>query len=288
MPKPIELHYWPTPNGWKISIALEEMGLPYELKPVNIGAGDQFKPEFLRISPNNRMPAIVDPEGPGGKPISVFESGAILQYLGRKTGKLYPTDERKRVAVEEWLMWQMGNVGPMLGQLSHFRIYAPTVAGDPAKVEYGQKRYANEANRLYGVLDRRVADRAYLADEYSIADIATWSWMRSYEFLKLSIDEFPNAKAWLDRIGARPAVQRGMKVGEDLRRQFAELSRAEQERTAKNLFGQTAASVATASSSPVAGKAKKQAKKRTAPKKAAAKRKATKAPPLSKSPKRGR
>jgi hypothetical protein len=176
----------------------------------------------------------------------------------------------------------------MLGQLSHFRIYAPTVAGDPAKVEYGQKRYANEANRLYGVLDRRVANREYLADEYSIADIATWSWMRSYDFLKLSIEEFPNAKAWLDRIGARPAVQRGMKVGEDLRRQFAELSRAEQERTAKNLFGQTAASVATASSAP-AGRARKPAKKQPAHKKAAAKKKvAKKAPSPPKPPKRGR
>jgi glutathione S-transferase len=246
MPKPIELYYWPTPNGWKITIALEEMGLPYELKPVNIGAGDQFKPEFLKISPNNRMPAIVDPDGPGGAPISVFESGAILQYLGRKTGLFYPSDERRRVAVEEWLMWQMSAVGPMLGQLSHFRMYAPTIAGDPAKVEYGEKRYANETNRLYGVLDRRVADREYLADEYSIADMATWAWMRSYDFLKLDISEFVHAKAWLDRIGERPAVQRAMAVGQEFRRVFSELSKEEQERTAKNLFGQTASSVRAA------------------------------------------
>ena len=147
---PIELHYWPTPNGWKVSIMLEECGLPYEIRPVNIGKGDQFKPEFLAISPNNRMPAIVDPDGPGGKPISVFESGAILQYLGRKTGQFYPSDERRRVAVDEWLFWQMGGFGPMLGQVHHFRIYAPQ------QVPYAIDRYTNEANRLYGVLNKRL------------------------------------------------------------------------------------------------------------------------------------
>ncbi len=149
-PKPIELYYWPTPNGWKVSIMLEECGLPYTMIPVNIARGDQFKPEFLAISPNNRMPAIVDPQGPGGKAISVFESGAILQYLGRKTGKFYPADERKRVEVDEWLFWQMGNLGPMAGQANHFRRYAPE------KIEYAINRYTNEVRRLYGVMNKRL------------------------------------------------------------------------------------------------------------------------------------
>ncbi|MGE0827849.1 MAG: glutathione S-transferase family protein [Hyphomonadaceae bacterium] len=244
MPQPIELYYWPTPNGWKISIALEEMGLPYELKPVNIGAGDQFKPDFLRISPNNRMPAIVDPDGPGGAPISVFESGAILQYLGRKTGQFYPKDERKRVAVDEWLMWQMGGLGPMSGQLSHFKAYAPKLVDDVAKVEYGQARYGNEVDRLYGVLDRRLEGRDYVADDYSIADMAIWPWMRAYGFLGIDIDRFANMKAWHDRMAARPAVQRGLKLGEELRKPPTEMSKEEIERNARNLFGQTAASTA--------------------------------------------
>jgi len=169
---PIELHYWPTPNGHKITIMLEECGLAYEIKPVNIGRGDQFKPEFLAIAPNNRMPAIVDPNGPGGKPISVFESGAILQYLGRKTGKFYPTDERHRVDVEQWLFWQMGGLGPMAGQAHHFRNYAPE------KITYGIDRYTNEVNRLYGVMDTQLRDRPYLAGEYSIADMASYPWVR--------------------------------------------------------------------------------------------------------------
>ncbi len=169
--QPIELYYWPTPNGWKISIMLEECGLPYTVIPVNIGKGDQFKPEFLAISPNNRMPAIVDPDGPGGTPISVFESGAILQYLGRKTGKFYPSDERQRVAVDQWLFWQMGGLGPMAGQTHHFRIYAPE------KIEYAINRYTNEVNRLYGVMNKRLAENDYLAgDFYSIADMACIGW----------------------------------------------------------------------------------------------------------------
>ena len=169
--KPIVLYYWPTPNGWKISIMLEECTLPYVVHPVNIGQGDQFKPEFLAISPNNRMPAIVDPEGPGGKPISVFESGAILQYLGRKTGNFYPTDERARVAVDEWLFWQMGNLGPMAGQAHHFRMYAPE------QIPYAINRYTNECNRLYGVMDKRLAEHPYLAgEEYTVADMAAVGW----------------------------------------------------------------------------------------------------------------
>ena len=168
--QPIELHYWPTPNGFKISIMLEELGVPYDLKLVDIGKGDQFKPEFLKIAPNNRMPAIVDPEGPGGAPISIFESGAILQYLGRKFGRFYPTDERQRVVVEEWLMWQMGGFGPMLGQNHHFAVYAPE------KIPYAIKRYRDETHRLYGVLNRRLDGREFVADEYSIADMAIIGW----------------------------------------------------------------------------------------------------------------
>ncbi|HVZ70240.1 MAG TPA: glutathione S-transferase N-terminal domain-containing protein, partial [Rhizomicrobium sp.] len=197
-PKPIELYYWPTPNGWKISIMLEECGLPYEIKPVNIGKGDQFSPTFLAIAPNNRMPAIVDPDGPGGQPISVFESGAILQYLGRKTGRFYPADERKRVAVDEWLFWQVGGLGPMTGQAGHFRNYQPGNA-------YGVKRYTDEVHRLLGVMDRRLAGRSYLADEYSIADMACIGWTIAAARIENMIAEFPNVKAWIDRVRARPA-----------------------------------------------------------------------------------
>jgi GSH-dependent disulfide-bond oxidoreductase len=203
---PIDLYYWPTPNGWKISIMLEECGLPYTVHSVNISAGDQFKPEFLAFSPNNRMPAIIDPDGPDGKPISVFESGAILQYLGRKTGKFYPSDERGRVEVEQWLMWQMGGFGPMLGQTHHFRLYAPE------QVPYAINRYTNESNRLYGVLNRRLADRPYIAGEYSIADMACIGWARGWERQGQDIAEFPHVKRWMDAVQARPAVQRGLAV----------------------------------------------------------------------------
>jgi GST-like protein len=208
----IDLYYWPTPNGWKISIMLEECGLPYTVHPVNIGKGDQFKPEFLAISPNNRIPAIVDPDGPGGAPISIFESGAILQYLGRKTGKFYPSDERKRVAVDEWLFWQMGGFGPMLGQAHHFRIYARE------KIPYAIDRYTNEANRLYGVMNIRLADHEYLAGDYSIADIACVGWAKLWERQGQDIEEFPNVKRWLDAVLARPAVQRGIAVNAHDRR----------------------------------------------------------------------
>ena len=207
--QPIELYYWPTPNGWKITIMLEECGLPYTVLPVNIGKGDQFKPEFLSISPNNKMPAIVDHEGPGGKPISVFESGAILQYLGRKTGKFYPQDERARVEVDQWLFWQMGGFGPMLGQAHHFRIYAPE------KIPYAIDRYTNETHRLYGVLNKRLADREFVAGEYSIADMAIAPWAKLWERQGQNIDEFPHAKRWLETVLARPAVQRGIAVSSE-------------------------------------------------------------------------
>lgn len=217
MTKPIDLYYWPTPNGWKISIALEEMELPYRVHYVNIGAGDQFKPEFLKISPNNRIPAIVDPDGPDGAPISVFESGAILQYLARKTGKFHGSNERERVAVEEWLFWQVGGVGPMAGQAHHFLKYAPSME-PPQVLPYAQDRYRREVARLYGVLDRRLADNRYVAgDFYSIADMALWGWCTLWEGQGQTLDDKPNMKRWLDEIGARPAVQRGRALGAENR-----------------------------------------------------------------------
>jgi GSH-dependent disulfide-bond oxidoreductase len=202
--KPIDLYYWPTPNGFKISIMLEECRLPYRVIPVNISKGDQFKPEFLAISPNNRMPAIVDPDGPGGKPISIFESGAILQYLGRKTGKFYPASERARVEVDQWLFWQVGNLGPMAGQAHHFRLYAPE------KLPYAIERYTNECNRLYGVMNKRLADREFLAGKYSIADIASVGWASRWERQGQDMGQFPHVKRWLETLLARPAVHRGM------------------------------------------------------------------------------
>ncbi|MFA6968437.1 glutathione S-transferase N-terminal domain-containing protein [Bosea sp. (in: a-proteobacteria)] len=228
--KPIDLYYWPTPNGQKISIMLEECALPYTVHPVNIGKGDQFKPDFLAISPNNRMPAIVDPEGPDGKPISVFESGAILQYLGRKTGLFYPADERARVAVDEWLFWQMGGLGPMLGQTHHFRLYAPE------KIPYAIDRYTNETNRLYGVLNKRLDGRDDICGDYSIADIACIGWARGWEKQGQDLKQFPHVARWLDTMMARPAVQRGIKVGEALRNP-AGISTPEEKAV---LFGQKA------------------------------------------------
>lgn len=204
---PIDLYYWPTPNGWKITIMLEECGLPYALHRVNITAGDQFKPEFLAISPNNKMPAIVDPEGPDGRPISVFESGAILQYLGRKTGRFYPADERGRVEVDQWLHWQMGGFGPMLGQNHHFQHYAPE------KIPYAINRYVNETKRLYGVLDKRLADREFVAGDYSIADMAILGWAKAWSRQGVDLADYPNVKRWFETLTARPAVQRGLAAG---------------------------------------------------------------------------
>lgn len=211
---------------------LEECGLPYELKPVNISKGEQFEPSFLRIAPNNRMPAIVDPDGPSGKPISVFESGAILQYLGRKTGKFYPRDERKRVSVDEWLFWQVAGLGPMAGQAGHFRNYAKENA-------YGVKRYSDEVHRLLGVMNRRLEARGYLADDYSIADMACIGWVIAVNRFENIVDEFSNVTAWLERLRARPAVERGLNLGKELRNATANDPKA-QEEARKILFGQRA------------------------------------------------
>jgi GST-like protein len=241
VPQPIDVWFWPTPNGHKITIALEEMGLPYELKPVNIGRGDQFRPEFLAISPNNRMPAIVDPDGPGGAPISIFESGAILQYLGRKSGRLYPEDARVRVAVDEWLFWQVAGLGPMSGQANHFRNYAPAVTADQRQIAYGAIRYTNEVHRLFGVLDRRLADREFVAGDYSIADIAIWPWVKPWRGFGVDIAEFPNLAAWFARIETREAVQRALEKGEAVRSGPAlGDSGADAEAARRLLFGQRA------------------------------------------------
>jgi GST-like protein len=226
----IDLYYWPTPNGWKVSIALEELRLAYRMIPVNIGRGAQFEPDFLAISPNNRIPAIVDrdPEG-GGEPISVFESGAILLYLAEKTGGLIPRDPRARKQVIEWLMWQMGGLGPMLGQAHHFRAYAPE------KIPYAIDRYTNEANRLYGVLDKQLEGREYIAGDYSIADIACWPWIVPHERQGQNLEETPHLHRWYERMKSRPAVQRGFELGMELRQKGGMDERAKQ-----ILFGQTA------------------------------------------------
>jgi GSH-dependent disulfide-bond oxidoreductase len=229
-PQAVQLYYWPTPNGWKISIMLEECGLPYDVRLVNIGRGEQFTPEFLAISPNNRIPAIVDPNGPGGQPISVFESGAILQYLSRKTARFGGGDERERVSVEEWLFWQIGGLGPMAGQANHFRNYAPE------KIAYGIDRYTNEVNRLYGVMNKRLEKSEYLAGaHYSIADIASVGWCRGWERMGQDIAEFPHFSRWLDQVMARPAVQKGVAVGAAARSNLADDKEAQ-----KILFGQRA------------------------------------------------
>lgn len=217
MTAPIDLYYWPTPNGWKITVALEEMGLPYHVHLVNIGAGDQFKPEFLAFSPNNRMPAIIDPEGPDGAPISVFESGAILLYLARKTGLFLGKGERDRVAVEQWLMWQMGGVGPMAGQAHHFLKYAPALE-PPQDLPYAKDRYRREVARLYGVLDRQLAKHAYVAGDFlSVADMAIWPWASLWEGQEQTLDDKPHLVRWLAELGDRPAFQRGRAVAAEKR-----------------------------------------------------------------------
>ncbi|MGY2047027.1 glutathione S-transferase family protein [Methylobacterium sp. JK268] len=204
---PIDLYYWTTPNGWKASIMLEECGLPYRMIPVNIGKGAQRAPEFLAVAPNGKIPVIVDPDGPGGAPITVYESNAILQYLGRKTGCFYPTDERARIAVDIWLFWQASNFGPALGQTHHFRIYAPE------KIPYAIERYTGEATRLYGVLDAQLARTPYVAgEEFTIADIAIVTWAKLWERQGQDIADFPHVGRWLDAMKARPAVLRGFKL----------------------------------------------------------------------------
>jgi len=224
----IDVFSWPTPNGHKVHIMLEECGLAYRAFPVNIGAGDQFKPEFLAISPNNKIPAITDPQGPDGQPISLFESGAILVYLAAKTGKFMPSSDRGKYEVLQWLMFQMGSVGPMLGQNHHFRLYAPE------KLHYAIDRYTNEAKRLYGVIDRRLSKSRFLGGpDYSIADIATFPWLRNWENQGVVLAEYPHLKAWFDQIAGRPAVQRGVKVLAEYRKPI----RDEKER--EILFGKT-------------------------------------------------
>jgi GST-like protein len=228
----IDVYYWPTPNGWKITIALEELGLPYRVVPVHIGRGEQFRPEFLAISPNNRIPAIVDhAPADGGPPISLFESGAILLYLADKTGRLIPSDPRGRWEVIQWLFWQVAGLGPMAGQCQHFLHYAPE------RLEYAVRRYTDEVNRLYGVLDRRLADRAFVAgDAYTVADIAIYPWVRPYKRHGQDLSEFPNLARWFEVVGARPGVERGVAVGQELRTALDDEAR-------KHLFGQTARSV---------------------------------------------
>ncbi len=225
---PIELFYWPTPNGHKISIFLEEAAVPYVLRFVNIGKGDQFDPKFLAISPNNRMPAIIDPEGPGGVPISVFESAAILLYLGRKFGQFYPSDERKRVAVEEWLAWQVANVGPVFGNNNHFRNYARE------KLPYAITRFLNETYRLYRILNQRLADREFVAGDYSIADMALFGWIRNWGRRGIDIADFPYVKRWVETLEARPAVARALAI----KAPAAELDLARDEAARRVLFGQ--------------------------------------------------
>ena len=224
----IEVYSWATPNGHKVHIMLEECGLPYRAHAVDIGAGDQFMPEFLAISPNNKIPAIVDPNGPDGAPISLFESGAILMYLAGKTGRFMPASTRGRYEMLEWLMFQMAGVGPMLGQAHHFRIYAPE------KIEYAVNRYTNEAKRLYGVMNKRLAKVKYMAgSEYTIADIAIFPWLRSWKNQGIDWVDYPHLKGWFDEIAARPAVQRGVEVLASQRKSLLD------DKSRDTLFGNT-------------------------------------------------
>jgi GST-like protein len=225
----IDLYTWTTPNGYKASIALEELGLPYRAVPINIGKGDQFDPEFLKISPNNRIPAIVDQDGPDGKPIALFESGAILLYLAEKTGKLLPRGAADRYRAIEWLVFQVANTGPMFGQLGHFKNYAPE------KIPYAIERYSNETKRLYGVLDRRLKESEYLAGEYSIADVANFPWVRNPAYHGIEASDYPHLARWRDAIAARPAVQRGLLVPHPRDDAPAKMD----EKTREVLFGKT-------------------------------------------------
>jgi len=214
----IDLYYWTTPNGHKITLFLEETGLPYTIKPINIGKNEQFAPDFLKISPNNRIPAIVDHQpADGGAPISVFESGAILLYLAEKTGKFIPQDPRKRIQVLEWLFWQMGGLGPMLGQNHHFGTFAPE------KIPYAIDRYVKETARLYGVLDKRLEGREFIVDEYSIADMAAFPWIASYQRQQMNLDDFPNVARWFDTIAARPATAKAWALAKNFNTQAAGL-----------------------------------------------------------------
>jgi glutathione S-transferase len=241
MPSPIELHYWPTPNGWKIAIALEEMGLPYTVKLVNIRKGEQFAPEFLAISPNNRMPAIVDPDAAGG-PLSIFESGAILQYLGRKSGKFYGADERSRTRVDQWVFWQAANLGPASGQAGFFKAKAKTLP-DPSVAEPAVRRFTNEVDRLWGVMERQFTNHAFIAGpDYSIADMACWPWLNG-AYGRGELASFPRVKAWFETIQDRPAAQTGRALYQELRTSAPADDKAAQ----AILYGQTSQSVAAAS-----------------------------------------
>ncbi len=237
----IDVHYWPTPNGWKVTIMLEECGLDYRIVPVDIGGGDQFKPEFLRISPNNRMPAIVDHEPlGGGPPLALFESGAILEYLADKSGRFLSREPAKRYPALQWVHWQMANLGPMMGNANHFKNYGRNIADDPQQLEYGTKRFVGEVDRLCGVMDAQLSANPYLAgSEYTIADIITWPWaMLAGRLIDESVWEtFPNLKRWVDEVGARPAVEKGWQVQRELGQQ--ERTEAEEKRRREILFNQT-------------------------------------------------
>ena len=232
----IDLYYAPTPNGWKISIMLEEAEIEYNVIPINLGAGDQFKPEFLKISPNNRMPVIVDHDGPQGEEVSVFESGAILMYLGEKSGKFFPQSDKERIRVLEWLFWQIGGLGPMAGQVSHFVNYAPNFPGDHS---YSEKRYKNEYDRLLGVMDMVLEEREYLAGDYSIADMASFPWVTAYKRYEVNLDTFKNVRRWFDEIKSRPAVRKGMDVGKENRNFGKGISKE----SLKTMFGQDSKSI---------------------------------------------
>jgi len=212
----IDLYYWPTPNGWKIPIALEEMGLKYNVIPVNIGNGDQFSDWFLKVSPNGKMPAIVDSNGPDGEPISIFESGAILQYLARKSGKFYGSSAREQVEIDQWLFWQVGGLGPMAGQAHHFLVYAPKF-DPPQDIPYAKDRYRTEAARLYKVLDKQLEGKDFICGDISIADISTWGWASLWERQEQTMDDKPNLKAWIDRMAARAGVQAGKALAAEKR-----------------------------------------------------------------------
>ena len=232
----IDLYYAPTPNGWKITIMLEECKIPYKVIPMNLGKGDQFKPEFLSISPNNRMPAIIDPKGPKGEKVSIFESGAILIYLAEKSGLLLPSDPLEKIKVLEWLFWQIGGLGPMAGQVSHFVNYAHNFPGDHT---YSEKRYKDEYDRLLGVMNRVLDKREYLAGDYSIADIASFPWITAYKRYEVNLDNFSNLRRWFDALKNRPAVRKGMNVGKEDRN----FGKGITKEGLKNMFGQTSDSI---------------------------------------------
>ena len=237
----IDLYYWTTPNGHKITLFLEETGLPYAIHPINISQGDQFQADFLKVSPNNKIPAIVDRQpADGGAPLSLFESGAILLYLAEKTGRFLAKDLRARQETLQWLFWQMGGLGPMAGQTHHFRQYAPAIIADQRQIAYGVVRYTNETHRLYGVLNKQLEGRDFICGDLSIADFMVWPWIVPWKNQGIILDEFPNLRSWFERVGAREAVQKGFKLGAELRSQGLQASGKAAEEARKVLFGQRA------------------------------------------------